>query len=41
MLPIIPSYQIGKKSCVVDVIEIAVKQVFGLHKVAGSSWPLP
>jgi len=36
MFPIIPSYQNGKKFYVVEVIELAVGQVFGLHKVAGS-----
>jgi hypothetical protein len=41
MLPIIPSHQIGKMCNVVDVIEATVEQVFGLHKVAGLSWPLP
>jgi hypothetical protein len=25
----------------VEVIELVVGQVFGLHKVVGSSWPLP
>ena len=26
---------------IVDVIELAVKHDFGLHKVAGFWWPLP
>jgi len=36
MFSIIPSYQIRKRFYVVEVIELAVGQVFGLHKVAGS-----
>ena len=41
MSPVIPIYQIQNKSCVVEVIELVVGQVFGLCKVAGSWWPLP
>lgn len=29
-------FQIVKIYCVVDVIELAVERVFGLHKVVGS-----
>ena len=41
MFPVIPSHQIQNKFYVVEVIELVVGQVFGLHKVAGLSWPLP
>jgi hypothetical protein len=32
--------QIALKVDVVPVIELVVDRVFGLHKLAGSSWPL-
>jgi len=38
MHPIILSNQIEKMCNVVDVIEAAVEQVFGLHMVAGLSY---
>jgi hypothetical protein len=41
MFPTIPSHRIRNKFYVVEVIELVVRRVFGLHKVAGSSWPLP
>ena len=37
----IPRYQITKELHVVDVIELAIEHVFGLHKVAGSWCRLP
>jgi len=36
MFPVIPSHQIQNKFYVVEVIEVVVGHVFGLHKVAGS-----
>jgi len=36
MFYMISRYQIAKELHVVDVIELAVERVFGLHKVAGS-----
>jgi len=36
MFPTIPSHRIQNKFHVVEVIELVVGHVFGLHKVAGS-----
>jgi len=41
MFPIILSNHIVKGFYIVRVIELAVGQVFGLHQVASSWWPLP